>query len=69
MKLREAVKRMEIRFPVVTDNPQKIWSDYRCDLWPTTFVIDRTGVIRYSHGGVGRYDDLEKLIESLLDSQ
>ena len=68
-KLREAVKRMEILFPVVTDNPQKIWSDYRCDLWPTVFVIDRFGAIRYSHGGVGRYDELENTIETLLDSQ
>jgi thiol-disulfide isomerase/thioredoxin len=68
-KLREAVKRMEIRFPVVTDNPQKIWSDYRCDLWPTVFVIDRNGAIRYSHGGVGRYDDLEGSIQTLLDSR
>ena len=68
-KLREAVKRMEIRFPVVTDNPQKIWSDYRCDLWPTVFVIDRNGAIRYSHGGVGRYDDLEDTIQALLDGR
>jgi thiol-disulfide isomerase/thioredoxin len=66
-KLREAVKRMDIRFPVVTDNPQKIWSDYRCDSWPTVFVIDRNGAIRYSHGGVGRYGDLEETIQTLLD--
>ena len=68
-KLRDAVKRMEINFPVLTDNPQKIWADYRCDLWPTVFVIDRSGAIRYSHGGVGRYDDLENTIQTLLDSR
>jgi len=68
-KLREAVKRLDIRFPVVSDNDQKIWGDYRCDLWPTAFVIDRNGAIRYSRGGDGRYDDLEKAIQSLLDSQ
>jgi thiol-disulfide isomerase/thioredoxin len=68
-KLREAVKRMEIRFPVVSDNRQKVWTDYRCDLWPTVFVIDRDGAIRYSHGGVGRYDDLENTIQALLDSR
>jgi len=67
--VREAVKRMEIRFPVVTDNSQKIWSDYRCDVWPTVFVIDRSGAIRYSHGGIGRYDDLENSIQTLLDSR
>jgi len=65
-KLREAVKRMDIRYPVVSDNPQKIWSDYRCDIWPTTFVVNGNGAIRYSHGGVGRYDDLERTIQTLL---
>ena len=45
-KLRDAVKRMNISFPVVADNRQKIWTDYRCDVWPTQFVIDRKGVIR-----------------------
>jgi len=68
-KLRDAVKRMDIRYPVVSDDSQKIWSDYRCDLWPTTFVIDRNGAIRYSRGGIGRFDDLEKTIQSLLDSK
>ena len=68
-KLREAVKRLDIRFPVVSDNAQKIWSDYRCDLWPTVFVIDGTGTIQFSHGGVGRYDDLEKTIQTSLGSK
>jgi len=68
-KLREAVRRMDIRFPVVSDNELKTWSDYRCDLWPTSFVIDRNGAIRYSRGGIGRYDDLEQTIQSLLDGK
>jgi thiol-disulfide isomerase/thioredoxin len=65
-KLRDAVKRMGIRYPVVVDAKQKIWTDYRCDLWPTQFVIDRQGFIRLSHGGVGRYDDIEKAIQTAL---
>jgi len=48
------------------DNKQKIWADYRCDLWPTQFVIDRNGFIRLSHGGVGRYDDIEQTILTAL---
>ena len=68
-KLREAVKRMGIRYPVVVDNKQKIFSDYRCDLWPTQFVIDRQGLIRLSHGGVGRYDEIEHAIQVALTSE
>ena len=65
-RLREAVKTMGIRFPVVVDTKQKIWSDYRCDIWPTLFVIDRTGLIRLNHGGVGRYEEIEKAIQTAL---
>jgi thiol-disulfide isomerase/thioredoxin len=65
-KLREAITKMGIKFPVVVDGKQKIFRDYLCDLWPSQFVIDRSGIVRYSHGGVGRYDDMEQVIERLL---
>src|SRR5262249_4377250 len=65
-KLRAAITNMGITFPVVVDDKQKIFRDYRCDLWPSQFVIDRNGVVRYSHGGVGRYDEMETVIRELL---
>jgi thiol-disulfide isomerase/thioredoxin len=64
--VRKAVVRMGIRYPVVIDNDHKIFEDYRCDLWPTQFVIDGSGTIRYVHGGVGRYDELEATVQRLL---
>ena len=68
-KLREAVTKMGITFPVVVDDKQKIFRDYLCDLWPSQFVIDRNGIVRYSHGGVGRYDDMEKVVRGLLTAR
>jgi peroxiredoxin len=65
-QLRATMQRMGIKFPVVVDDKQKIFRDYLCDLWPSQFVIDRSGIVRYSHGGVGRYDDMEKIVEDLL---
>jgi thiol-disulfide isomerase/thioredoxin len=65
-KLRNAMTKLGIEFPVVVDEKQKIFRDYLCDLWPSQFVIDRNGVVRYSHGGVGRYDDMEQIVEDLL---
>jgi len=64
--LREAVKTMGIRFPIVVDAKQKIWYAYRCDLWPTLFVIDRDGFIRLNHGGVGRYEEIEETVQTAL---
>jgi len=60
---------MGIKFPVVVDDQQKIFRDYRCDLWPSQFVIDREGVVRYSHGGVGRYDDMEQVVQQLFETE
>ena len=68
-KLREAVTRMGMRYPVVVDNKQKMFADYRCDLWPTQFVIDRQGFIRFSHGGVGRYDQIEQAVQAALNAK
>lgn len=68
-KLRVAVKKMGIRYPVVADSNQKIFADYRCDLWPTQFVIDKQGTIRLNHGGVGRYAEIEEAIQKSLNEK
>ena len=65
-KIRAAVKTKNIKYPVVVDNNYGIWQDYACDAWPNTFVIDQEGVIRLSQTGLGRYDDMEKLVQKLL---
>lgn len=65
-KIREAVTKKGIKYPVVVDSKYDIWSDYLCNVWPSHFVIDRQGVIQLSHSGVGRYEDTEKVIQKLL---
>jgi thiol-disulfide isomerase/thioredoxin len=65
-QLREAIKRMGIAYPVVVDNNERIWRDYRCDLWPTQFVIDRKGFIQLSRGGTKRYQDIEDAVQEAL---
>ncbi len=69
VQLRQAVERLGITFPVVVDNREKIFRDYLCDLWPSQFVIDQKGIVRYSHGGVGRYDDMENVVQELLNAK
>ena len=65
-KLREAIQKKGIKYPVVVDNKYDIWADYLCNVWPSHFVIDQSGVIQLSHSGVGRYDETEKMIQKLL---
>jgi thiol-disulfide isomerase/thioredoxin len=64
--VRKAVKSLEIPYPVVIDNRYDIWGDYACDAWPNVFVIDQQGTIQLSHTGIGRYEDVDKIVGKLL---
>ena len=64
--LRREVASLGIRYPVVTDNDYQTWNAYHVEAWPTTFLLDKQGRIRWMHVGEGGYDEAERLIQSLL---
>ena len=64
--LRREVTSLGIRYAVVTDNDYQTWSAYHVEAWPTTFLLDKQGRIRWMHVGEGGYDEAERLIQKLL---
>ncbi len=64
--VRNAITREGIRYPVVMDNDFRIWKAYGNLYWPTLYLIDKKGVIRYNHIGEGEYDTTERTIAQLL---
>ncbi len=64
--VRRQVASLGIRFPVVTDNEYETWRAYKVEAWPTIFVLDKSGRIRWTHVGEGRYDETEQVIQKLL---
>jgi len=64
--LRREVTSLGIRYPVVTDNDYQTWSAYHVEAWPTTFLLDKQGRIRWMHVGAGGYAEAERLIQKLL---
>ena len=64
--MKEATARLMIKFPVVQDNGFDIWKRYGVWAWPTIVVVDKKGVIRYSHVGEGAYQKTESTIKQLL---
>jgi peptide-methionine (R)-S-oxide reductase len=64
--VRREVASLGLRYPVVTDNDYKTWDAYKVSAWPTIFVLDKSGHVRWSHVGEGAYDEAEKLIKTLL---
>lgn len=64
--LRREVVELGINFPVVTDNDYATWRAYEVQAWPTIFVLDKSGRIRWTHIGEGKYDETEQVIQKLL---
>ena len=65
-KVREQVRALGIRYPVVTDNEHETWQAFGVEAWPTVYILDKQGRIRYTHIGEGRYEMQEKVIQQLL---
>jgi hypothetical protein len=64
--LREAVARLEVPYAVAQDNAGETWRAYRNRYWPTLYLIDKRGDLRYTHIGEGRYAEIEAAIQVLL---
>ena len=64
--VRREVPSLGIKYPVVTDNDHHTWNAYSVEAWPTMFVLDKQGRIRWLHVGEGRYDETESVIKALL---
>jgi thiol-disulfide isomerase/thioredoxin len=64
-----ATERFKITYPVALDNDGRTWRDYNQRYWPTTYLIDKEGHIRYKH--IGEFNETsaaaaEDAIETLL---
>ena len=64
--LKAALERFEIPYPVAQDNDRATWSAYNNRYWPTLYLIDKKGQIRYTHIGEGAYAETEAAIQALL---
>ena len=64
--LQEAITRLDISYPVAQDNDGATWRAYNNRYWPTLYLIDKRGQIRYVHIGEGAYQETEGAIRALL---
>ena len=64
--LRNAVAEYGLEYPIAQDNDGKTWRSYKNRYWPTLYLIDKQGHIRYVHIGEGRYSETEENIQALL---
>ncbi len=64
--LKQAVSELGIEYPVTQDNDGSTWRAYNNHYWPTLYLIDKKGNLRYVHIGEGAYDETEAAIQTLL---
>lgn len=64
--VRKAVQEYNIQYPVAIDGDFTNWNRYNVRAWPTWFIVDKEGYVRYTHVGEGDYAGSEKVIQQLL---
>ena len=64
--LKQAVDELRIKYAVAQDNDGTTWRAYNNHYWPTLYLIDKKGNLRYVHIGEGAYDEIEAAIQTLL---
>jgi len=62
----QATRDNGILWPVAMDNDYVTWRNYSNHFWPAKYLIDREGVVRYTHFGEGAYAETETNIRELL---
>jgi len=62
----DAVRNLNVIFPVAIDSKYGIWQSFHNQAWPAQYLVDAKGRIRYHHFGEGDYGEIERVIQELL---
>ena len=60
------IKERDVNFPVGFDENRQTMTAYEIDMVPNVLVIDKEGIIRYSHLGEGGFAETEKAIKEVI---
>jgi len=66
MNVENAVRTLNVTFPVAIDSKTRIWQSFNNQAWPAQYLVDAKGHIRYHHFGEGDYGEIERAIQELL---
>lgn len=60
------IREFGLTYPIVIDSNYELWKAFANRYWPTKYLVDHDGYLRYAHFGEGKYDDTEGVIQELL---
>lgn len=64
--VKAAIDRYQIPYPIAMDNDWRTFDAYKNNYWPTEYLIDKDGFIRFRHEGGGEYEKIEAAVKELL---
>ena len=62
----DASQKDGIVWPIAQDNDFRTWRAFSNRFWPAKYLIDKDGLVRYTHFGEGAYAETEEIIRELL---
>jgi len=60
------IREFGLTYPIVIDSNREIWKAFANRYWPTKYLLDKDGYLRYAHFGEGGYAESEQVIQELL---
>ncbi len=60
------IREFGLTYPIVIDSDREIWKAFANRYWPTKYLLDKDGYLRYGHFGEGGYRECEQVIQELL---
>jgi hypothetical protein len=60
------IREFGLTYPIVVDSNREIWKSFANRYWPTKYLLDKDGYLRYGHFGEGGYHECEEAIQELL---
>ena len=60
------IREFGLTYPIVIDSDREIWKAFANRYWPTKYLLDQDGYLRYGHFGEGAYAECEQVIQELL---
>lgn len=61
-----AIREFGLTYPIVIDSNHEIWKAFANRYWPTKYLLDQDGYLRYGHFGEGGYAECGQVIQELL---
>ena len=60
------IREFGLTYPVVVDSNREIWKAFANRYWPTKYLLDQDGYLRFGHFGEGGYRECEQVIQELM---